>query len=182
VIRGERVRLRAIEREDLPRFHAWLNDEEITEGLSRYLPFSFVEEERWFEQMLARPSEEHPFAIELREDESWQLIGNVGLFNLDATARGAELGIFIGERARWDKGYGTEILGLMLRHSFETLNLNRVYLRVFANNARARRSYEKAGFVLEGTLRQAAFRSGQYIDMLIMSVLRSEWERGREGK
>lgn len=182
MIEGDGVRLRAIERDDLTSFHRWLNDEEITQGLSRYLPFSFVEEERWFDSMLARQEAEHPLSIEIQGPEGWQLIGNVGLFNLDWVDRGAELGIFIGEKARWDKGFGTKALQLMLRHAFDTLNLNRVYLRVFATNTRARRSYEKAGFELDGTLRQAVYRRGQYIDMLLMSVLRSDWERGREGK
>jgi diamine N-acetyltransferase len=181
MILGDRVRLRAIERTDLPQFHAWLNDPEVTEGLSHYLPLSMAEEERWFEQVMQGGAEERPLAIEIRDGESWLLTGNTGLFNLDSTNRSAEFGIFIGDKSRWDKGYGTEALQLILRHAFDTLNLNRVHLRVFANNARARRSYEKAGFVLEGTLRQAVYRRGRYIDMLIMGVLRSEWERGREG-
>jgi len=65
---------------------------------------------------------------------------------------------------------------LLLRHGFLTLNLNRVFLRVFETNPRAIRSYEKAGFIHEGRLRQAEFRDGQYVDILLMSVLRSEWE------
>lgn len=63
-----------------------------------------------------------------------------------------------------------------LKHGFQNLNLHRIYLRVFANNVRAIRSYEKAGFVHEGRLRQAEFRQGQYLDVFFMSVLKSEWE------
>jgi RimJ/RimL family protein N-acetyltransferase len=64
---------------------------------------------------------------------------------------------------------------MLLRHCFETLNLNRVFLRVYGGNARARRSYQKAGFVEEGCMRQALYRDGRYDDVYIMSVLRSEW-------
>jgi RimJ/RimL family protein N-acetyltransferase len=74
------------------------------------------------------------------------------------------------------------VLQLILQHAFDTLNLNRISLRVFATNPRARRSYEKAGLALEGTLRQAAFRNGKYIDVHMMSILRSEWAGIREGQ
>jgi RimJ/RimL family protein N-acetyltransferase len=104
-----------------------------------------------------------------------------GLFHLEWTNRSAEFGIFIGDKSLWDKGYGTEVLQVFLQHAFDTLNLNRIYLRVFATNARARRSYEKVGLAAEGTMRQAVFRNGQYIDVHVMSILSSEWRKGREG-
>jgi RimJ/RimL family protein N-acetyltransferase len=182
MIPGEQVRLRAVERADLPEFQAWLNDPEVLEGLALYLPLSSADEERWFERMMERPPEERPMAIEVREGEKWELAGNAGLFNLEWTNRSAEFAIFIGDKAKWGKGHGTAAVQLILRHAFNTLNLNRVFLRVYASNPRARRSYEKAGFVLEGTLREALFRGGRYIDIHVMSVLRSEWRSRQEGK
>ena len=143
---------------------------------------SISEEENWFEQMLRSDAEQRPLAIEIRDGDVWQLVGNAGLFNLEWTNRCAEFGIFIGEKSHWDQGYGTEVLQVFLEHAFDTLNLNRVYLRVHATNARARRSYEKAGLVPEGTMRQAVFRHGQYTDMHLMSILRSEWRPASEGK
>jgi RimJ/RimL family protein N-acetyltransferase len=68
----------------------------------------------------------------------------------------------------------------MLKHGFDTLNLNRIALRVFKNNPRAIRSYEKAGFVHEGRLRQEHYQNGEYVDVFIMSILRTEW--GDSGK
>jgi RimJ/RimL family protein N-acetyltransferase len=64
---------------------------------------------------------------------------------------------------------------LLLRHCFDTLNLNRVYLRVYAENLRAKRSYDKAGFVEEGRQREGVYKHGKYDNVVIMSVLRSEW-------
>ena len=81
----------------------------------------------------------------------------------------------IGEKSEWNKGYGSEVITLLARHCIETLNLNRVFLRVYTDNIRAVRSYEKAGLVLEGRLREAVYKFGKYEDMLVMSVLRSEW-------
>jgi RimJ/RimL family protein N-acetyltransferase len=175
MIYGERIRLRGVERSDLPQFQEWLNDPEVIEGLATYLPLSMADEEQWFEGMSKRDTVEKPMAIEVKEDNGWRLIGNAGLFNLEWMPRSAELGIFIGEKAFWNKGYGTETVCLLLRHGFETLNLNRIFLQVYSTNTRARRSYEKAGFVLEGTLREAVYRQGKYADMHVMSVLRSEW-------
>jgi RimJ/RimL family protein N-acetyltransferase len=181
VILGKRVRLRAVERADLPKFQEWLNDPEVIEGLLHYLPLSMADEEKWFEALMQREPEQKPLAIEILEGESWQLAGDTGLFNIEWTTRSAEFGIFIGDKSRWNQGYGTEALQLILRHGFNTLNLNRIYLRVFTSNPRAKRSYEKAGFILEGTLRQAAFRGGKYIDVYMMSIIRSEWTGIREG-
>jgi RimJ/RimL family protein N-acetyltransferase len=65
---------------------------------------------------------------------------------------------------------------LLLRIGFEKLNLNRVALEVFENNPRAIRAYEKAGFVHEGRRRQGIYKNGQYLDILLMSVIRSEWQ------
>ncbi len=166
----------------MPQLQAWLNDPEVTEGLSHCVPFSMAEEEHWYDSMMKLEVEKRPLAIEIQDAKDWRFVGDVGLLNLEWTSRSAELGIFIGDKSRWDQGYGTEAVQVMLRHGFNTLNLHRIYLRVFATNTRARRSYEKAGFILEGTLRQAIFRHGTYVDLHVMSILRTEWQPASEGK
>ena len=176
MIYGERIRLRACERSDLQQFAAWLNDPEVRQGLAHYRPFSMVEEERWFENMLERPADEHPMVIEVQDEGNWRAIGNCGLMLFDWRIRMAEAGIFIGEKRLWDQGYGSEAMVLLVRHGFETLNLNRISLRVYETNLRAIRSYEKVGFIHEGRLRQAEYQEGRYLDVLLMSVLRSDWQ------
>lgn len=174
---GERVRLRGVEKSDLDLFVRWLNDPDVVAGLSLYRPLSSEEEARWFNQMLERPIDERPLTIEVRQDGGgWLPIGNLGLFDISWRNRSAEFGILIGEKAYWDKGYGSEALQLLLGHAFNMLNLHRVFLRVFANNPRAIRAYEKLGFVLEGRLREAEYRAGEYVDVLLMSILQSEWD------
>jgi diamine N-acetyltransferase len=176
MIYGERIRLRGNERADLPHFVEWLNDPEVRQGISYYLPFSQAIEEQWFENMLKLPRDEHPFGIDVRtEDGSWKLIGNCSFMDFNWRYRSAEAGIFIGDKTCWNHGYGTEVMRLLLKHGFESINLNRIFLRVFATNLRAIRCYEKAGFVAEGRQREAVFLNGQYIDMIMMSVLRSEY-------
>ena len=176
MIYGERIRFRAVEREDLPRFVAWLNDPEVLQGLLISLPLSQGDEENWYENMMKRPMDEHPMVIEIKQADGWLPIGNCGFINIDWRCRAGEVGIFIGEKRLWNQGYGTDAMRLLLQHGFNTLNLNRIALDVYHTNLRAVRSYEKAGFVQEGCKRQAVFKEGKYIDLIQMSVLRQEWE------
>jgi RimJ/RimL family protein N-acetyltransferase len=175
MIYGERVRLRAAEREDVKSFCVWVNDPDVTRYLSLYLPMSTVDEENWFNAMTQRSQSEKTLVIEVRDGNGWKMIGNCGVFDIDPVSRLGEIGIMLGEKDEWNKGYGTETMLLLVNHCFETLNFNRTYLRVYAENQRAKRAYEKAGFVEEGRLREAAYRQGKYDDVIIMSVLRSEW-------
>jgi len=177
MINGGNIRLRAVERADLPLFVLWLNDPEVRAGLEMFLPFSLAEEERWYERMLEAPAAEHVLAIDALDQDHWRLIGTCGLHKFDWRARAAEAGISIGDKTYWNKGHGTNVMRLLLQHGFDTLNLNRVYLSVYANNLRAIRCYEKTGFVLEGRMRQAHYQNGEYHDILLMSVLRSEWDQ-----
>ncbi|NIV13834.1 MAG: GNAT family N-acetyltransferase [Aliifodinibius sp.] len=182
MIYGDRIRLVAIEKEDLPLFVEWLNDPEVRHGIDLYLPMSLAQEEKWFEKMLERSPDTQPLTIEVREGNRWVKIGNMGLFQFNPRARSAEIGIMIGNKEYWNQGYGTEATTLMLIHGFETLNLHRVMLRVYEDNQRAIRCYEKVGFVHEGRMREAHYSDGVYRDIIIMGVIRSEWEDGEKVK
>ncbi len=175
MITGSRTRLRGIERDDIARFTVWMNDPEVIENLQVRSPFSFASEEKWFERNLTKPLEEQVLAVEARTPAGWVHIGNCGFHNVNWLNRSTELGIAIGEKAYWSQGHGTDAVRLLLRYGFNELNLNRICLHVYSFNTRAIRCYEKAGFVLEGRLRQDVFHHGEYVDALVMSVLRSEW-------
>lgn len=179
MIIGDQIRFRAIEKEDLPCFVKWLNDPEVRQGLSLLVPLSLAEEEDWFEGVLKRSPFERPLAIEIQPDpkkEDWVFVGNCGLIAIDWQNRSAEIGIHIGEKEYWDQGFGTKAMRLMLKHGFNNLNLHRLWLRVFENNQRAIRSYEKARFIQEGNFRQAQYLDGKYVDVMIMSMLQNEWQ------
>lgn len=180
MIYSQRLRLRAVEREDLPKFVEWMNDPEVTYGLLMRIPLSLADEQRWFEGLAQRTPAERVLAIDVQDGDTWQLIGSTGFHDVESIDREAEFGISIGEKTVWNQGYGTEATRLMLQHGFETLNLNRIYLRVYETNPRATRAYEKAGFVHEGRMRQAVYKQGKYIDVLLMSILRSEWDELKE--
>jgi RimJ/RimL family protein N-acetyltransferase len=180
MIYDESIRLRAVEKDDLPLFVKWLNDPEVRQGILLHNPVSQTEEDGWYERMLARPADEHVMAIDVKEpaadtgEERWRLIGSLAFDHIDWHVRSAEFGILIGDKTYWNRGYGTEAVRLLCQHGFNTLNLNRIFLHVFENNPRAIRAYEKAGFTLEGRERQAEYMDGEYIDVLRMSLLKSE--------
>ena len=176
MIYGERVRFRGVEKEDLPQFVIWLNDPEVIDGLGLFLPLTMDGETRWFEKMAALEPAEKPLVIEIRDGEGWRMVGNSGYMGIDWTSRVAEVGLFIGDKSIWNKGYGTDVMRLLFNHGFGSLNLNRIWLRVHADNPRAVRAYEKAGMTHEGRYRQGVYKKGLYVDVLLMSILKSEWD------
>lgn len=179
---GDQIRLRAAERDDIPVFVQWINDLEVTRGLTILYPMGIEDETNWFDRMLSKPPELHTWVIEIPANDSWQAIGSCGFNQIDWRNASAELGILIGEKQYWNQGYGTAVMKLLLQVGFESLNLHRIWLRVLANNSRAIHCYEKAGFKHESCQREAEFRGGNYIDVLYMSVLRPEWQPGDEFK
>jgi RimJ/RimL family protein N-acetyltransferase len=174
IIRGTRVFLRPAERADVPTFVRWFSDAEVSRHLMQRAPFSEAMEEGWFERMVAaQGTTAFHFVICLLADR--RPIGTGGLHDLDFLNGSAEFGIAIGEKEEWGKGYGTDALNAICDFGFGELRLERIRLQVYADNTRARRSYEKAGFVLEGTMRRAHFTRGEHEDVHLMALLREEW-------
>lgn len=174
ILRGEHVYLRPSERVDVPRFVRWLNDAETTSYLSMRAPMSEAMEEKWFEAMVERQGKDqfHFVMCMLADDRP---IGTVSLFAIDYVNGNAGIGISIGEKTLWGKGYGTDAMNALLDFGFGMLRLERLWLDVYDFNKRARRSYEKSGFVSEGIKRHDVFKQGRYVDVELMSMLRDEW-------
>jgi len=175
---GTNIYLRAWERGDAPAVVAWLNDPEVTQTLAKHHPVNVSAEEAW---IAAAYGSERDLPLAVVTKESDRLIGGTGLHQIDFKDRHANFGIFIGAKAEWGKGYAPEATALMVRHAFETLNLNRVWLKVYEYNRRSIRVYEKVGFRREGVLRQDHFHEGHYWDSVIMALLRDEWEAPPRG-
>jgi RimJ/RimL family protein N-acetyltransferase len=173
MLTGTLVRLRAFEPGDEERAQTWLNDGEVLHYLSMRYPVSRAEEERW----LAEGSPNSFAGIRLAiETHNGVHIGNVGLYPIFPEDAHAELWIIIGDKGHWSQGYGTDAIVTLLRFAFHEMNLNRVYLYTHAENARAIACYRRCGFVEEGRLRQQRFRQGRYWDVIVMGILRDEFE------
>ena len=175
VIRSQRLYLRPAERADLPVFVRWFADAETTRSLAVRAPFSLAMEEKWFSQVVDGQGRSH-YHFVICTLPAGRPIGTADLRNIDLENGRAEFGISIGEKDEWNKGYGTEALGAICDFGFGALRLERISLEVYEDNARAIRSYEKAGFRHEGRLRHAHFTKGRHCDVLVMALLREEWQ------
>ncbi|HEU4672213.1 MAG TPA: GNAT family protein [Candidatus Limnocylindrales bacterium] len=172
------VFLRPAERDDIPLFVTWLSDQRTTRTLALRAPLSIPLEEAWFERMVADQGRGgyHFVACLVADDRP---IGTVGLFELDPTNGSAGLGIMVGAADDRGRGYGSDMLRALLDFGFASLRLERIWLDVYDFNPRARRVYERVGFVHEGTLRHAIWREGRFVDVHRMAILADEWRAGR---
>jgi RimJ/RimL family protein N-acetyltransferase len=174
LIRGKKVDLVGISMEYLPLYMKWFNDPEVTDllGDARY-PFSEGKEREWIEQQLASKDSGRVFTVLTKNGRP---IGNASFNEIDYHNRHAVLGIAIGEKGMWDKGFGEDIIRTLLKFAFEELGMHKVELGVHSANKRAIACYKKCGFILEGCEREHDFYKGKYFDALRMGILRKEWE------
>jgi RimJ/RimL family protein N-acetyltransferase len=158
---------------DLQLVVHWMNDPEVRYWLHHSdRPDATVEGVRG---RFGLTEERFPNLVWMIETVEGRAVGHVGLLQVDAHHKRAELAISIGEKDCWSRGYGTDAIRAVLRHGFEALGLRRIDLHTDADNARGIRCYEKCGFVREGVMREHRLRYGKPLDMVLMAVLRDEW-------
>jgi RimJ/RimL family protein N-acetyltransferase len=175
----EAVGLRALEPEDVATTTEWRNDPYIRDQvLSFRFPVSHVMEARFIEKAIAGEGTGQ-CVVGIVDRSDGALCGLAYLRDIDWISRHAAFGMMIGRRDRQRRGLGRHALHLMLRYGFDVLNLERVYLFVAAYNVAARRLYETAGFCQEGCLRSHVALDGTYYDLLVMGLLRGEFDRSQ---
>lgn len=174
MLSGERVTLRPVRADDIGQLYEWRADLATWGDQQEMAPFPLTLEtyRRWAEDKDADPGQALSWAAEV----GGTLVGRASMFAFDELARNAEVGLGFGPGHR-GKGYGREVLRLLLDFGFTHRNLHRVWLECAATNEAAIRAYTAAGFVEEGRLREHAWINGAYVDMVRMAVLRSEWSR-----
>jgi RimJ/RimL family protein N-acetyltransferase len=165
-VQAERVRLVPLESRHLERTRVWANDPAIMRLMDRARPVSADEHEAWFLALAGRDDCAY-FAIETAEPDPH--VGNVWFFAIDRRHRKAELRVVIGEPAARGKGYGAQAIDRLCRHGFNDLGLHRIYAYVLAINPAARRAFERAGFALEGTLRDDRWSDGSFVDAHLLA-------------
>jgi len=173
VLEGERVTLRAASREDMARLARFENDLGfvLAGGGDPPEPVPLERLQRDFDGEISDPP---TGKIEFAVEADGAYIGRCGLYNIDRTARHAEL--WLGDTEYWGRDYGREAVGLLLDYAFRLRNLRRVWLEVHSANERAIRAYRSCGFVEEGRMREHVWLGGRYVDNVVMGVLRGEGE------
>jgi RimJ/RimL family protein N-acetyltransferase len=172
---GWLVRLAAPVAEEAEQFALWTQDSQYLRQLDTDIarPLSAKE---YTDRFLSSASDGKHFEFSLRTRKDDRLIGFVALHSIDWNNQTGVLSIGIGDPEFRGKGYGRDSLELILNYAFNELNLYRVGLDVIANNNRAIKAYERAGFRREGVIRQAVYRDGQRDDLILMGILRTEWQ------
>jgi len=182
MIEGTTINLRAPDMDDLARNHRWINDREVARylgGTARYL-MSLAAEEAWMRALCEQQMtfDRAFFAIETKEGAH---IGNINLFNGAPEERRADLGIMIGEKDCWSRGFGADAIRTLLTFAFDEMNLRRVALQVFSYNPRGIACYQKCGFVEEVRMRDDMWHEGAYHDTIVMGILRSDFRAAKGG-
>jgi RimJ/RimL family protein N-acetyltransferase len=171
---GKLVRIRAYEKSDLDAVMAWINDEEVTRNLGAPLiyPMSREAEENYLAANASGDGPDRRWAIETLAGD---YLGGISLMSIDWIDRSAQVGIVIGSKTHWGKGFGTDAMRLVLRFAFDKMNLHRVWLNVYDFNPRGIKSYEKCGFKREGIQREYRYIDGKYHDAMLMAILEDEY-------
>jgi RimJ/RimL family protein N-acetyltransferase len=175
MLQGKRVLLRSMSRDDLTLLWQFNNDleVEVAGGGDPPTPQSLERLQADFDQEAAKGGRNGlAFAIEA----GGEFIGHCALFNINPVARTCALGITIGNKEYWGRGYGRESIALLVDYAFVHHNFHKIWLEVHASNSRALRAYAACGFCEEGRLRAHVWSNGRFDDLIVMGLLRVEWQ------
>ncbi len=169
---GKQIYLRAAEEGDENIIALSENHPEPRQTLYYALPTNLEQQRVKLQERAADPNTVLFTIVKIEAD---QPIGTTSFLRIDWVGRMAIFYIAIAEKENWSKGYGSEATQMMIDYAFGTLNLNRIQLHVSIENEAAVHSYKKAGFSVEGTLRQAMFHNNHYSDFYVMGILKEDW-------
>ena len=174
-IEGKKIYLRPFTKSDISIWFDWFNDPLITEYMNKgVFPNTESAQEEYFKSLLKRKRDVQ-LAIVLKESEA--LIGIVGIHKIDWVHRHGDVSILIGDKKLWGRGIAKETVGLVVRHAFKKMNLNRLTSGMSGLNIGSKKCFEENGFILEGTKRKHFCYNGRYVDEYMLGLLREEWEK-----
>ena len=167
-ITGRKTILRKLEKKDLDKSLVWLKDPCVNKFLSQDFKNLTIEHEiQWFRRV-QNSQKDIVFAIDTKGNHVH--IGNCDLRKINCIEKSCELGIVIGEKKYWNKGYGLDAVNSLIDFAFNKLNLNCIELNVYKYNHRAIKLYKKCGFKGKKVLKKNHFYDGKYWDTLVMEI------------
>lgn len=172
-IKGQRIFLRQLVEEDVGEdYLGWMQDPLVTRYLESRDQTQTLDTLRAFVRNLNSSSRDYLFGIFLVQGD--EHIGNIKIGSIREPHRSADLGLIVGRRSAWGKGYGTEAIALATRHAFEQLGLNKLWAGMYAENLGSYRAFIKAGYREVGRFRQHILFDGRYIDSILVEKCRNE--------
>ena len=168
------IQLLPLHNDQVPIFHRWLSDPEvIAYSLTLFQELKTVAQVAdWLARTL---QDQRSLNLGIYLTETQELIGYAGITNISRVNQSGEYFILLGDKPYWGRGIGTTVTRQVVTRGFQELGLNRVMLTVSVPNEGGVKAYLKAGFQVEGRLRQACYRQHAFHDKLLMSALKSEW-------
>jgi diamine N-acetyltransferase len=176
MLQGDKVVLRAIERDDLERLWEISNDPEVHSRVFEepFTPQSFERLEAQYEDDAGQGGRDSAaFVIEAEDD----VVGRCELFQFDAASRTCRIGLTI-DREYWGRGYGKDAASTLVDYAFHHHNMRKVWLDVLADNDRAVALYKSLGFIEEGRLVEQSWSDGAYRDLIYMGLFKKDWHKG----
>ena len=180
MLKGQQVMLRPYTAADREGVLSWVNDPEATRYLSHRFDMPYTEKnaDEFLSYVMSGPEKQAAFVI--ADVRTGAYLGQIDLLGINRIDRKAELGIVIAAGQNRSRGLGGEAIRLLCGYGFRVLGLNRIELRVFADNERARRCYRRCGFREEGVMRQAIWSDGAFRDEVVMGLLKEDWDAMEE--
>ena len=177
---GKKIYLRPLDVEDIDQYLRWVNDERVIghlgtlhfpttrEALREYLEKNTTDKNTAFFAIVEKRTNKH--------------IGNIKLGPIDWINRRAEYGRLIGDVAAQGKGYGTESVRLILKYAFDNLNLHKVTSSASEDNMASLKSNQKAGLIVEATLKEQKYENGVYKDIILLGITKKEYIRAHRAR
>lgn len=174
---GKRIYIKILAPDDVTEHYvAWMNDPEINQYLESRFRIQTLTSVRAFVEAMNNSPVDSLFGIFLGENNHH--IGNIKIGNIDTFHRRAEVGLIIGDRTIWGKGYAAEAILLATQYGLEELNLNKLTAGMYAENIGSFKAFLKCGWRHVGTLKEHCFSHGQYSDEFIVEICKSEYLKG----
>lgn len=170
-LEGEKIYLKPMELQHAAIFVKWASDPEVIKFTS-FKPPKTVEEQEEYIKTRALTKTDMIYCIYLKESDKF--IGTVGVHNLENPEKNFGVGLFIGDKAEWGKGYGTDVFKTWTKFLFEEYGAKKLNLTVYKENIGAQKVYEKAGFEFKGTKEVLNAKTGEMIEELYMELLLSK--------
>lgn len=178
MIKGQKVGLRAVEKEDLTLLRDWRNQTDFRQNFREVRELNLADQEKWFENMQATRHINFMFIIV--DLETNQAIGAAGLLYVNWINRSGDFSFYIGRDEAYidQNGYALEAAQLLIRYGFDNLGLNKIWMELYEFDERKIKFFsEEFGFHQDGRLRQNCFEKGKYWDSVIISLLKDEFPR-----
>lgn len=178
IVNGENLYLRPINLNDVSKKYVnWMNDPYINQYLeSRFAEQTMESVKDFVKSMIGSQTD---ILLAICEKDSGRHVGNIKIGPINTIHSHAEVGLLIGEKECWGKGYGSEAIGLVVDYAFKTLNIHRLTAGAYAENISSIKAFKKNGFLVEGTYRNHVFYNDVFVDCIRMGIINPEYNYER---